>query len=389
MGRPDDEGEPRQVGLAGPMKVNTSFFRSLHALWALVVAGGFVAWMVGGGHAPGRGAGSDRGYLLWSGWIALALFAVVVAYSLRKFVHRLGVSPEFRMKVGAESVELAEKEIHALRRRISSGALTEKGEVASQARKILKEAGVDKILRAEVREVVVGDESTVEIALRPTEPLGRVAKWMHAHIYLGLASAVLVWIHGGGDLASPMAILLNGLSFLVIATGIFGIVVWALGPTWMTRAERDLTIEEAFVIERGLGRKVDAARTDEPYRTALETLGPPEWKDAWLAGAASGRFGDDVRAGLRATRDEALAAGRRAKEEQDKDAQKEARGRLAACAALQDHSALVAQHGRVSSTLRALMRIKLLMNVWRIVHVPASVALIGLLGFHVFSVWWY
>jgi len=40
-------------------------------------------------------------------------------------------------------------------------------------------------------------------------------------------------------------------------------------------------------------------------------------------------------------------------------------------------------------TLKRLMRIKLLINCWRVVHVPASIVLMAVVIGHIFSVWIY
>ena len=56
---------------------------------ALALAASFVGLWLAGGIELGRGPGGDVGYLLWSGWIALALYLAVIAYVGRKYVHRL------------------------------------------------------------------------------------------------------------------------------------------------------------------------------------------------------------------------------------------------------------------------------------------------------------
>ncbi len=369
--------------------MNKSFFNSPYAFAALLIAGGFVAWLEMKDYAIGRGGGSDRGYLLWSGWIALTLFVVVALYTARKYVHRMGISHEFKQRVPPKNVEAAEAKINELRRKVAQGALTEKNDVAKQARAALKQNGVDKIMRVVV-EPGGPNEPAFEITVRPTEPLGRVAKWMHMHLYLGLAAAVLVFVHGGANFESPMGLLLNALSFLVIATGVFGIVVWALGPSWMTKAERDLSVEEAFVLDTSIGRKLAGKLKDKGYEKALETAEAGAWKDAYLAGVQKrGRFSGDVSAGLRSARLDALTAAQEAKAAKEKEDQKAAEARVAACGELQDLMTLFGQRRRVRGTLAGLERLKHVMNVWRIIHVPLSVFLLGLLVLHVLSVWWY
>lgn len=366
--------------------MNRSFFKTPWALGALLIVGGLVAWLAARGYSMGRAMGSDRGYLLWTGWIALALFLAAAAYSLRKFVHKMGVSPEFRMRVAPERVERAEARMNDLQRQVGAGVFGSRKELLQRAEIVLRDEGVQRVMRV----VVVEGAQGLELSLEPTEPLGRVAKWMHMHLYLGVASGFVVLLHGGGTVTTPMGFLLNALTLVVIGTGLYGIVVWALGPTWMTSAERDLTIEEAFVLEQALARKVRAQLGDEPFASAFAAVGDPAWKTEYLTvarkrGEFPPRFSDD----LAAWRIAASTAEKEAKAAKDKAAQAASKERGEACIALQDHMALVGQYRRVERILRHLLRVKSLLNTWRIVHVPASALLLGLMVIHALSTWWY
>ena len=65
--------------------------------------------------------------------------------------------------------------------------------------------------------VVEGTEAGLpfDVEVENREPLGRVATWLHAHLYYGLAAGVLVWLHGGGSFESPMGATLNITSLAV------------------------------------------------------------------------------------------------------------------------------------------------------------------------------
>jgi hypothetical protein len=338
--------------------VNRSLFVSIHAVIGLAIAGVFVWWLATQGYGTGRGGGSDRTFLLWSGWVSLLLYVVVFLYSLRKYAHKLGISPEFKMKLPVYKVERTEKKLNDLRRQIMTGVVTDKRDILERGNRILEEEGAQKILRVQV---VRGSHGEPVLEHVPTDPLGRVARWLHAHFYYGVAAAVIVWLHGGGNfdiVASPMSFLLNFTSYLVIVTGLIGIFLWAFGPGLMTRRERDFSIEEAFAIETSLQRKIKAAlEGEDPTVRAV-------FEDVMRSGAS---FAERAQAALRS-----LA-------EKQPDSLPHYR----------DVMALLGQENRVGRDLAGMTRIKLLMNWWRAIHVPIAVFLVGLLIVHVISVWWY
>ncbi len=57
--------------------------------------------------------------------------------------------------------------------------------------------------------------------------------------------------------------------------------------------------------------------------------------------------------------------------------------------AMRDALALIGQSWRVQRQFRELRCVRHGFMAWRLVHVPASLFLVGLLAIHVFSVWWY
>src|SRR5436309_5818405 len=58
-----------------------------------------------------------------------------------------------------------------------------------------------------------------------TWPLGRVQRWMRAHIWLTLLTIPLVLFHAGFRLGGPMTTLLMLLYALVMVSGIYGLVL--------------------------------------------------------------------------------------------------------------------------------------------------------------------
>jgi hypothetical protein len=338
--------------------MNKTLLVSAHALVAglLVLALLLLSWAT---HSPlGRAPTGHASFLITSGWVALALFLVAYGYVLRKWAHRAGYSPEFRMRMPRQALERAENRLNEIRYQMAQGTLSERNDILERARRVLREEGCERILRADLE--IASGSAAASLVTSKTEPLGRAARWMHAHIYYGFAAGVLALAHGGAHFQSPMGWALNGLTILVVGSGLIGLVFWTLGPEWMTRLERDLSIEEAFVLDRHFDRRLTEAllpveEMDRATARSIARLSPDStqaWSDARtkLAGLLDGSDGD-------------------------------ARAR--------DILALAGQRQHVKGELTRLMRVRFAMNAWRLVHIPASIALLFVIAAHVLSVWLY
>ena len=338
--------------------MNLSLLKSIHGLIALLICAGFVAWLVILGASPGARAGSDVVFMLTSGWFAFAFMIVACLYSARKYMHKLGYSPELKVRVQAGAIERCESKLNEIRRRITKGFLKTEDEVIELAERVLKETGVGRVMQVHVE---TDSQGRITLETRPPERLGRMLAWLQAHAYYGLFSGVLVFLHGAGSLQSPMGVLLNVLTALVILTGVVGIFLFAVGPTWLTRSEKsDMNFEDVFVLHASLGEKIAAVEAkfdeDSPLR-------------ATVAKAKSARRTSDLSKILDAT----LRT-----EEGEKNS-----------ALLQDLMVLVGQRLRARQSLQKLMRIRFWMNIWRAIHVPASILLMAIVIGHVISVWVY
>lgn len=334
--------------------MNTTLFRSRHGIAACAMVVGLFGMSVAGGISFGRGVGSDRGFMLLTGWVSLALLLSVAAYVLRKYAHRGGYSPERAFKVDHASIEQAENDIHRLQQRISSGALNTAATIAAEAKSILKRAGVQRVNRALV-EQENGDSGAWTVRMVPTEPLGRVARWMHVHIFYGTAFGAVLLMHSGFLPGSTFGLALASLGYIVFVTGLIGIFLWARGPRWLTAREHDLSIEEASALYASLGRK----RSE-----AIAAFSPD----------VAARLGQLVRGPRAAT--SSLQAMLKDLISQDPERQAE----------IQDVTALITQERLVHKELKALRRVRASFMAWRIIHIPAALLLTGLVAVHVFSI---
>ena len=336
--------------------MNRRLFLTWHAVGAAAVVLGFAVWVIVRDLPLGRAVGYDRDFLLATGWASLGLFGIVFAHILRKYVHKLGVSPEFRMKVSIEDLEKAETVLNSIRRQVLGGTLTERSDILKAAKDALKRHKVHRILRIELREGELGGPPWHVLAF-PTFPLGKMFHWMHAHTFYGLAAGILVLLHGGNALHPGIGGVLEGLALLVVVSGIIGAFLWATGPAVLTARERDLSTEKAFALERNLGRKVEAA-----FETVEASLLP----DLRKLESAGSDFPERARETLGVVTMKAPTA-----------------------TGVKDLLALLGQRHAVQRELKALMRVRLRMHLWRVVHIPAAMVLVVFVAVHVASVFWY
>ncbi|MGK0481385.1 MAG: hypothetical protein ACJAQ3_001358 [Planctomycetota bacterium] len=337
--------------------MNRTLFQSKHTLLAILLVLAFVGLYASMGASLGRGPGSARILLLATGWTSLLLMLVVMGYVLRKYAHRGRYSPEFRRKVDYANLERADNRIRRLRQQINAGTLPTAKAIGAEAARILKEEGVHRVNRALVEAGPPGgDPWTIRIV--PTEPLGRVARWMHVHAAYGAAFGCFLVMHSGGTPGSTFGWVLAGLGYLVTFTGLIGIVLWAMGPSWLTAREKDLSIEEATAFQASLKRKRDRA---------LEELEPNE-RNSFRKLIRGGAPKPDK---ARKTLDKLVSSA------PDRTAE------------LQDIAALIAQERTVAGELRALRRVRASFMAWKLVHIPAAILLTGLVAVHVLSIWKY
>lgn len=297
---------------------------------------------------------AERTYKLASGIAALVLFLIVLAYVLRKNVHKLGISPEFKMRVPIERLERAETRLNELRVLMASGKLNDSREALQRGKSILKEEGVQRVMRLRLEE---NNSGVVHLRAMPTDPLGRMARWMQAHLYYGLAAGIMVWFHGGSGPSSGLGATMNGLTLIVVLSGIGGIFLWATMPRLLTKAERDLSIEKAHALLDSLNLKIAGAyeTVDASTRALFED-----------ADRSSANFTQRLEAA-----DRALSTTPEGKRQAE------------------DLMALLGQRQQVRQEYDALMRIKNRMHIWRVVHLPGAVLLMVLIAVHVLSIVWY
>jgi hypothetical protein len=368
--------------------MNLGIYRSWHAAIAVAVTGALLLWHLLSPLPFGSRLDANVGFLLTTGWIAVALYVVLALYAARRAAHRLRLSPEFAWKASLPALEAAQSALTGLQQAIWRREIAGVRAVRQRAAAILAEHRVQRVLRVDVARdpEAIG---SLRLVVSPRERLGRLASWLHAHLWYGFAAAAVVWFHGGGRCGTTMGLLLNALSAFVIGSGIVGALLWTFGPTWLTRAERELSVEKATALREHFARKIAEA----------EALPQTKADEAVAALAAAQQAAADT---ARKAADPTLAgkdleAAKKAAKKADDELKKAQQKAEAAAAAIPaeterlrpELAVLRGQAALVDREAARLLRWRALLRGWRLLHVPCSIALLALVAVHVLSIWWY
>jgi hypothetical protein len=228
--------------------------------------------------------------------------------------------------------------------------------------------------------------------------IGSMLGWASAHIYLGASLGVITLLHAGFQVGWNIHTLALVLMLVVIASGIFGVLAYVRYPSLMTR-NRDSTTRQAMIDEineldqqslalaDAVDPKIHAAILRSVERTRL---GGRPWR-LLRPRADSDSTIDQVRAFL----DE------KDKEKRKKEKKNDTPTMFAMVDFLSSHAAdstnealrklmdVLARKKTLSSRITRDLQLQALMEVWLYLHVPLSFALLGALGAHIVSVFFY
>ena len=190
--------------------------------------------------------------------------------------------------------------------------------------------------------------------------------WVSAHVWLGLALAVIATLHTGFQFGWNVHTLAFALMMLVIGSGLWGVWLYQ-------RLPRRLSANRAETSERAM-----AAMLAENGRALADAARHLADRDAALVEAA-------IRAPAMATTLLGRLAGRVRR-----------CGTAAALAGLDASDpglagvrALLEGRARLLAQLRENVRLKSWLQLWLLLHVPATVALLAALLAHIVSVFFY
>lgn len=190
--------------------------------------------------------------------------------------------------------------------------------------------------------------------------------WTSAHVYLGLSLGVVGTLHTGFQIGWNVHTLAYVLMLLVIATGIYGVVVYATLPASLSANRKEMTRAQMLDALTAIDRQLESA---------AQPLGRAE-ADLVIAALAQDVFYGGPIARLT--------------------------GRYPGCAtarALQGIGHASEAETRVTALLerrrdqlaqiRGALRIRAMLEIWLFIHIPLTIALIAALTAHVISVFYY
>jgi hypothetical protein len=190
--------------------------------------------------------------------------------------------------------------------------------------------------------------------------------WTSAHVYLGLSLAVVGTLHTGFQIGWNVHTLAYVLMLLVIATGIYGVIVYAVLPARMSDNRREMTRAQMLEALTALDRQLESA---------AQPLGRGE-ADLVLAALRQSPFAGGALARLTARYPGCATARARKGISGGSEAEQRVRALL---------EKRLAQLGQI----REALRIRAALEVWLFLHIPLTLALIAALTAHVVSVFYY
>lgn len=190
--------------------------------------------------------------------------------------------------------------------------------------------------------------------------------WTSAHVYLGLSLIVVGTLHTGFQIGWNVHTLAYVLMLLVIATGIYGVIVYATLPASLSANRKEMTRAQMLDALTAIDRQLESA---------AQPLGRAE---ADLVIAALGQDVFHGGAWGRMTGSYPRCATARALNGMGGHSDETARV-----------AALLAKRREQLAQIRGALRIRALLEVWLFIHIPLTIALIAALAAHVISVFYY
>jgi hypothetical protein len=198
--------------------------------------------------------------------------------------------------------------------------------------------------------------------------------WTSAHVYLGLSLIVIATLHTGFQLGWNVHTLAYGLMMLVILSGIFGVMTYAIVPRAMSENREEMTESQMLAGLRSIDRQLhDAAQPlDQRYAALVQKSLEQDAFGGGILMRLSGRYPRcATRRAQAAIRTETASSPRIGEEP------------------LEKVDALLFRKSALLMRVRKHLRYKALLEIWLFVHVPLTFALIAALTAHIISVFFY
>ncbi|MDP4605824.1 MAG: hypothetical protein NWS68_06685 [Erythrobacter sp.] len=190
--------------------------------------------------------------------------------------------------------------------------------------------------------------------------------WTSAHVYLGLSLVVVGTLHTGFQIGWNVHTLAYVLMLLVIATGIYGVIVYATLPASLSANRKEMTRAQMLDALTAIDRQLESA---------AQPLGRAE-ADLVIAALAQDTFHGGALARMTGSYPRCATA-------------RALKGIGGGSEAAARTAALLEKRRDQLTQIRGALRIRALLEVWLFVHIPLTMALIAALAAHVISVFYY
>lgn len=190
--------------------------------------------------------------------------------------------------------------------------------------------------------------------------------WTSAHVYLGLALIVIGTLHTGFQIGWNVHTLAYVLMLLVIATGIYGVIVYATLPASLSANRKEMTRAQMLDALTALDRQLESAA--QPLGRAEADLVIAALEQDVFYGGAIARLTGSYPGCKTAQALKGMGSGT------------EAEARV---------TALLEKRREQLAQIRGALRIRAMLEIWLFVHIPLTIALIAALTAHVISVFYY
>lgn len=189
--------------------------------------------------------------------------------------------------------------------------------------------------------------------------------WTSAHVYLGLSLIVIGTLHTGFQIGWNVHTLAYVLMLLVIATGIYGVIVYATLPASLSANRKEMTRAQMLEALTAIDRQLESAAQPLGRAEADLVIAALE-QDVFYGGPVARLTG--LYPGCATTR--ALQG-------------------IGTGDAAERVTALLERRRDQLSQIREALRIRAALEVWLFVHIPLTIALLAALTAHVISVFYY
>lgn len=200
--------------------------------------------------------------------------------------------------------------------------------------------------------------------------IGTVRGWLSAHVYLGLSLIVVATLHTGFEFGWNVHTAAYALMMAVIASGIWGVIVYFRNPTLMGKALQGLTLEDMAKGMRDIDKQCRnlLPQASEATRQLVERSATVQIFTSGLQ-RFSGRNPTCATTAVVDAMSRGTAASSAGPE--------------------QEIYLLQVKKQQLLKRLRNYIRLRTWVELWLLFHVPLSFALLATLTAHIVSVFFY